>query len=289
MNRGIDHLVLCVRDLDAARAFYRRLGFTLTPKALHPWGTGNSLAQLRGSFLEILAVAEPAKIARPAPGGFSFGWFNASFLKKREGFSMLVLQTQDAAADHRAFAAAGLEAFPPFHFERQARLPDGAQATVAFTTAFVADKRMPEAGFFTCQQHAPQHFWKPEYQRHDNGALGVTEAVMRAPDPAAFAGFFAGMQGKDAVQASPGRIEARAGEGKITLLDPAGVASRYPGMAFAGPADSPVFVGYRVKVADLAAAAALLKKNAVPHLRRGQVLTVGPREAFGAAVEFAEA
>jgi len=289
MNRAIDHLVLAVRDLDAARAFYARLGFTLTPKALHPWGTGNSLAQLQGSFLEILAVAEPAKIARPEPGGFSFGWFNASFLKKREGFSMLVLQTQDAAADRRAFAAAGLEAFQPFHFERQARLPDGAQATVAFTTAFVTDKRMPEAAFFTCQQHAPQYFWKPEYQKHANGALGVTEAVMRAPDPAAFRDFFAALQGKDAVGAGKGSLEVGAGKGRLTLLDPAGVAARFPGMEFAGPEDSPVFVAYRVKVADSTAVQALLRKNAVPHLRQGQVLTVGPRDAFGTAVEFAQA
>ena len=51
MNRAIDHLVLCVRDLEAARAIYRRLGFTLTPPARHPWGTGNSLVQLQGNFL----------------------------------------------------------------------------------------------------------------------------------------------------------------------------------------------------------------------------------------------
>jgi catechol 2,3-dioxygenase-like lactoylglutathione lyase family enzyme len=289
MTRGIDHLVLCVRDLDAARAFYRRLGFTLTPKALHPWGTGNSLAQFRGSFLEILAVAEPAKIAPPEPGGFSFGWFNASFLEKREGFSMLVLQTQDARADSRAFQAAGLDAYPPFYFERQAKLPDGTQAMVAFTTAFVADPRMPEAGFFTCQQHSPQHFWRPEYQKHANGALGVTEAMMRAPDPLAFAEFFAGLQDKDAVRPSPGRLDVAMGDGRLTVLDPRGIAARFPGMEFAGAKDGPVFVGYRVKVADLAAAGALLKKNGVAHRRVGDALVVGPREAFGAAVEFARA
>jgi catechol 2,3-dioxygenase-like lactoylglutathione lyase family enzyme len=287
MTRGIDHLVLCVRDLDAARAFYGRLGFTLTPKALHPWGTGNSLAQLQGSFLEILAVAEPGKIAAPPPGQFSFGWFNASFLGKREGFSMLVLQTKDAAADRRAFQAAGLDAYPPFYFERQARLPDGGTATVAFTTAFVTDKRMPEAAFFTCQQHAPQYFWKPEYQRHANGAVDVVEAVMRAPGPRAFADFFARLQGRDAVRASPGRLDVAMGEGQLTLLDPRGVAARFPGMEFGGDTASPVFVGFRVKVADLGAAEAVLKKNDVAARRVGGALVVAPRDAFGAAIEFA--
>ena len=45
MVDGIDHLVLCVRDLERARDLYRRLGFTLTPPARHPFGTGNSLVQ----------------------------------------------------------------------------------------------------------------------------------------------------------------------------------------------------------------------------------------------------
>ena len=52
MTRGIDHLVLAVRDLEKARTFYQRLGFTLTPRAQHPWGTANHLAQLNGCFLE---------------------------------------------------------------------------------------------------------------------------------------------------------------------------------------------------------------------------------------------
>ena len=61
--------------------------------------------QLQGNFLELLAVADPAAIPKPATGKFSFGAFNETFLKKREGFSMLVLASQDAAADAAAFKA----------------------------------------------------------------------------------------------------------------------------------------------------------------------------------------
>ena len=43
MPRGIDHLVIAVRDLDAARATYQRLGFTLTPEARHPFGNCDHL------------------------------------------------------------------------------------------------------------------------------------------------------------------------------------------------------------------------------------------------------
>ena len=60
MPRGIDHLVIAVRDLDAARATYQRLGFTLTPEARHPFGTKNALVQLNGAFLELVAMADLA-------------------------------------------------------------------------------------------------------------------------------------------------------------------------------------------------------------------------------------
>ena len=166
MTRGIDHLVLAVRDLAKARAFYEALGFTLTPRAEHPWGTANHLAQFHGCFLEILGVADAAKIPPHKPGDFSFGAHNRDFLAQREGMSMLVFQSHDARRDQAEFAGVGLRTYAPFDFGREAKLPDGSLARVAFSLAFVTDSRMPEAAFFTCQQHAPKYFWKREFQWH---------------------------------------------------------------------------------------------------------------------------
>ena len=61
-GRAIDHVVLTVRDLDAAAITYQRLGFTLTPRAAHDdqMGTSNRLAQFRGrNFIELLEVDRP--------------------------------------------------------------------------------------------------------------------------------------------------------------------------------------------------------------------------------------
>ncbi len=288
-DRGFDHLVLCVRDLDAARAFYARLGFTCTPRAVHPWGTANSLVQFQGNFLEILTVAEPAKIAPPASGEFSFGWFNAGFLKKREGMSQLVFQSRDARADQAQFKASGLDTYAPFDFERQAKLPDGSVARVAFSLAFVTHKAMPEAAFFCCQQHAPQYFWKPEYQCHANGARVVSEVVMRAPDPAALAGFFVRLQGEDAVSAARGRLTVRTALGTLLVLGADALAERLPETSLPGPSDSPVFVAYRVAVADAAAAEKLLRGNGVAYRRHRGALIIDPVDASGVAIELAEA
>src|SRR5579871_508054 len=216
MNRAIDHLVLAVNDLDAARDAYRRMGFTLTPPAQHPWGTANSLVQLQGNFLELLAIAEPAKIPAPAPGHFSFGAFSEAFLKRHQGLSMLVFQSGDARRDQDEFSARGLQTYEPFDFSRQARLPDGSLKTVAFSLAFVTEPRMPDAAVFTCQQHAPEFFWKPEYQRHANGARDVVEVVMHANDPAGFAEFFGKLVEPDAVSRSEGALRVSLGEGALS-------------------------------------------------------------------------
>ena len=160
MPRGIDHLVLAVRDLDQARDTYRRLGFTLTTEAHHPFGTKNSLVQLADQFLELVAIGDAAAIPPPTAAFFSFAAFNRDFLQKREGLSMLVLRSSDTNLSHARFATAGLRTYDPVPFERIARGPDGAERKVAFTMDFVSDPDIAEAAFFTCQHHYPENFWR---------------------------------------------------------------------------------------------------------------------------------
>ena len=83
--RGIDHLVLAGRDLEAMRTHYAGLGFTLTPPARHPFGTANSLVQFDRCFLELLTVADPTAIPEPTAGRFSFAAFNRDFLNAGRG------------------------------------------------------------------------------------------------------------------------------------------------------------------------------------------------------------
>jgi catechol 2,3-dioxygenase-like lactoylglutathione lyase family enzyme len=286
VKRGIDHLVLCVRDLEAARRFYGGLGFTTTPPAVHPFGTGNSLVQLQGNFIELLSVVEPEKIPPMAPGRFSFGAFNRDLLARRQGMSMLVFQSDDARRDQREFAEKGLTTYAPFDFSRKARLPDGGEVTVGFSLAFVTDPRMPEAAFFVCQQHAPEYFWKPEYQQHPNGARAVTEVVMAAEQPASFAALFEGLQGPGAVSVADGALRVETALGRITLLDRARLGQRFPDMANPRAPDTPYFAGYRVAVADLGRTEAVLRQASAPLRREVGRILVPSTEALGVAIEF---
>jgi catechol 2,3-dioxygenase-like lactoylglutathione lyase family enzyme len=288
MPRGIDHLVLCVRDLERARDFYRRLGFTLTPPARHPFGTGNSLIQLADrSFLELLTVIDAHAIPPMRPGFFSFGAYNRDFLARQEGCSMLVLDTQNADADARAFRTAGLGDFAPFHFDRPAELPDGTMAKVAFSLAFAVDPRLPEAVFFTCRQHAPELFWKPEYQRHDNGALGTDEVALVAPEPLALAGTLEAVTQVPAQGASDGLI-VRTGRGDLRALAPAAFSRRYAGAESPSLGAGPRFAGCRLAVKNLPAVRTRLDAAGIGFRQAQGCLVVPPAQAFGLALGFVQ-
>ena len=86
MARGLDHIVHAVRDLDAAAALYRQLGFQVGACNRHApnWGTQNRIVQLPGTFIELLSIADASGIAPHAPRSFAFGAFNRDFLARGE-------------------------------------------------------------------------------------------------------------------------------------------------------------------------------------------------------------
>jgi hypothetical protein len=293
-ERAFDHLVLCVGNLDAARITYEALGFTTTPNAVHPFGTGNFLIQLQGCFLELLSVVDPRKITAPAPGQFSFGDYTRRYLGRREGFSMLALRSGDAAADRAVFTAAGLDTYPLFEFERDAKLPDGSAVTVGFSLAFVTDPRMPEAVFFCCQhRHPPQHFWKPAYQNHANRAIAVREVIMVADDPAASAPFFERLQGKSTVREDEDGLTVRFGTGRIAVLTPSRFRLRFAGMDAETGTEEIRFAGHQIEVENLAHTRDLLEHRHIAFRERRSdeqpsTLQIISLTAFGAAIEFVE-
>jgi hypothetical protein len=285
--RGIDHLVLATGDLAAARARYAALGFTLTPDARHPFGTGNFLVQLQGSFLEIVTVFEPEKIPPHVDGGFSFGAFNRNYLKGGDGFSMLGLESRDALADHEAFRAAGLQTYEPFAFTRQARLPSGEEATVGFALAFTSHPEVSDAGFFTCQQRAPQHFWKPEYQRHANTAEAVADVWFVAEEPLRFAEFFQGFAGTGDVTAADGRVDVYTGRGVMVAATPRRFEEAFE---LAPPTHhrGPRFAGYTIRVRALGAVRRHVEAAGVSGVEGRERLALAPEAAFGTVLAFTE-
>ena len=225
-GRAIDHVVIAGRDLDGLAARYEALGFRLTPRAWHEdrMGTSNRLAQFRGrNFIELLEVDRPDKVEEPEDGGFAFGAFLKGWLARREGLAMIVFRTQDARLDIAAWREAGIDTYAPFDFQRPARLPDGSEATVGFSLGFATSPDMPELAFFVCENRAQEHFWKPDYQRHPNGAEEIVAVTLAARRPAEHAAFLGRLFGGEARE-RPGGISIECGPHRIDVLTPDRVA-----------------------------------------------------------------
>jgi hypothetical protein len=285
MPRGLDHIVHAVHDLDAAAAFYARAGFTVGTRNRHPWGTHNRIVQLPDFFIELLSVAEPEKIVPHTLRGFSFGAFQRDFLAAGQGLSMLLMQSGDAQADARAFAAAGFGDLDTFEFSREGQRPDGGVVKLAFSLAFAVDPASPRAGFGVCQHHHPENFWNAEFQRHANGATRAEAVMLVADNPSDHHIFLGAVTDVRDLHSSSLGVAARTPGGAVEILEPVTFRDEF-GVGLEAEGQGASFAGLLIAVKDIDATAALLQQAGVGFARRGGLLVLPPAEAFAATLVF---
>jgi catechol 2,3-dioxygenase-like lactoylglutathione lyase family enzyme len=287
MSRGLDHIVHAVRDLDRAGELYERLGFTVGARNRHPWGTHNRLVQFPGFFIELVAFAEPEKLGTD---GFSalFAMRNRDFAAAQDGLSMLLLESRDAASDTQQFQSAGIAASPVLHFEREGQRPDGTRVKVGFSLAFAEDKDAPEIGFATCQQHYPENFWNPAYQRHPNGAEGVANVTVVAADPAAHRAMLLAFTGASEAKPNGEGYLIPLPRGSLSVTTPRGFVERF-GTAGPDPGVGARLAAIGFDVSDVHATHVHLQQAGIAVLRRGDGLVVPPNSALGATLMFGPA
>lgn len=279
--KGINHVVLAARDLDRIRSLYAALGFTLTATGQHPFGTANAVVQLHGTYLELLTINRPQDIVEHQPGAFSFSAFNRDYLARHEGFSMLVLDSEDAAADRAAWATQGLQVYAPFDFARQARLPDGTDVTIGFSLAFTSLPAAPWIGLFSCQHLRPDYFAQPRFMTHRNGARRVSEVWISGPGAIELAEPLSAIAGSRPVVKDRSLVAIPTAFGEIILASE-GVFESAFGIAPPHGGDGPHLAGLTIGCRG--------GEPPPPHL----VTTVGarrvvhPADGFGTAIAFVE-
>jgi hypothetical protein len=96
----------------------------------------------------------------------------------------------------------------------------------------VTHESMPRAAFFTCQQHAPEHFWKLEYQRHANTAKSIGEVALVCEQPLHYSGFLRNLTGLDPLQEEAHAVRFETPRGWLTAYRPDSFAQSY---GFAAP------------------------------------------------------
>jgi hypothetical protein len=285
MPCGLDHIVHAVRDLDAAAEFYRRAGFMVGMRNRHPWGTHNRVLQLKNFYIEILEIAEPEKIVPHGARSFSFGAFNRDFLKSREGFSMLLLSSRDAAEDARRFEASGIGNSDVFKFSREGTRPDGSVVKLAFSLAFAEDKESPYARFAVCQHHFPENFWNAAFQDHGNGARAAVGVSLVADGPAGHTTFVRAFTGVDELQSNSDGIVARTENGEIEIIERSVFQDKFgsmPGLSGEGM----LLNALRFETDDLDRVAECHRRNGVVSRRHQGRLVISPEIAYGATLAF---
>ncbi|MEN0088704.1 MAG: VOC family protein [Pseudomonadota bacterium] len=230
--RGFDHVVLPVADLAVARARYQELGFTVAPNGIHPFGTYNCCIFLaNGGFLEPLALHDAAlrdSVLREGENeAFVRGHSDYVEQMGAEGFSHLVLQSGDAAADRVSFEMSTILAGRT-QFARVAENGVGASQNVSFDLTFAADERSPDAGFFTCHSLKPVEIDFSALGSHANTVVGVSQICTTSHNPHEHAAFVEAFVGTPSAHGDQ-HISADLGGTTWLILTPAGLAEHLGG------------------------------------------------------------
>ena len=287
--RALDHLVMPVSSLSAARARLGSLGFTVAPDALHPFGTANACVFFaNGTYLEPLAVASREMLEASALQGNTFTARDRAFRFRcgEDGLSAIVLKTEDAAADHDRFGKAGLSGGPPLEFYRPFQSDDGKTATAGFRLAFASDLRAPDFFFFCCQRLNPLPSDRGALERHANGVDGIARVVLVEENPSDFQVLLQEVLEQRMVTAHSFGIDLETANGTVSVLNPAGFEAWY-GPATGGErglrGGAVVF-----RCAALAEVEALLRRNDIAYEHRHHRILVRPAPGQGVIFAFEE-
>lgn len=272
--QGIDHAVFAVRDLDVARETFERMGFTLTPRGHHTLGSRNHCVVFGDDYLELLWLP-PGLRTRP---------FIGDFLEHGEGLAALALKTGDADAAHAELHVAGLEPTAPIDFSRPVHFPDG-DRDARFRTLDIGAAHVPCGRLFLCQHQTPELVWRPEWQRHENGATAIAAVAVIATDVAATAAAYEKIFDTRARGIAEGLL-VETGAAPIAIVTDRSLARRLPGV-WTSVRPAPVMAAVFIRVGNRDRAEHRLRRGGLHPARMpdGSV-AIGAAEAHGVALVF---
>ncbi len=272
---GLDHVLVGARDLEAARACYTRLGFTLTPRGRHVgWSTGNTCVMFPGDYVELIGVVDPAsprrsieqRIAEAGDVGVGFA-----------------LASDDEGLAFRSLAAAGLT--PEARtLARRLEAPEG-PLEPRFALVHVPPEATPDIPIFVCRHLTPDLVRRPAWLAHANTAFGILSLLAVVADPARLRAPYERLFGAAALGATDNVLTVRLGRTMLLFAGVDDAAALYPTLEL-GRIAVPSIAALTFAVADGAAAARALAAGGVRYDREGGRLVVAPADATGLALEF---
>jgi catechol 2,3-dioxygenase-like lactoylglutathione lyase family enzyme len=275
---GIDHTLVGVRDLEAARRAWETLGFTLTPRGRHiGWGTGNYCIMLESGYIELLGIVDPGQFLNNLDG----------FLAKREGLMGLAFGTDNPAQCAEDLKAAGVVFEGPKGLKRKLELPEG-EVLPAFELLYLDRAATPGLNAFITHHLTPELIRRPVWLRHANRARRLISVTVVTEDPVRTVIGYLPLFGPDRVQVSDAMTVVDTGGGRIRFVTPKGLRTLYDALLPLPEHEAPWVASMKIEVADKNRCRDFLKDRNVPVEKTGKGCLVPPEVANGCIIEFVQ-
>jgi hypothetical protein len=287
MLTRIDHVMICVADLQQGIDAYTRLGFNISPGGVHPGkGTHNAIAFHDEDYLELMSVRDRDEYLSGNPGGGLL-----DFLARGGGFRYIAVQSNDLAADVGQMRQRGVDISDPIPGGRQT--PTGQELR---WQAAILGARHPLPIFFI-EHLTPLTERRRQVAQagaHPNGVLHVDRVYIAVTDVAAAAETYGHVLGMPMPPVRRGAVIKAdmavfdIGPTGLTVAQPAEPGPAAEALARRGP--WPFQVLYRTRSMD--AAARCMAHHGMPPPVRGmrntgeQAMLVRPDDACGVYIGF---
>ena len=296
MFTRIDHVMICVADLQQGMETYRRIGFNVHAGGVHAGkGTHNAIALNNEDYIELLAIRDAAEHKAAGRAG-SWGADLASFIAAGGGIRYVVLQSDDLAADVAAMRGRGVDVSDAVEGSR--RTPAGQE--LKWKSAVLGPKN-PLPIFFIqhltpmAERRRITHHPSPITDvAHPNGVYSIERAYIVTKDVNAEAAIYAKVLGVPAPVPHKGTVIMadmavfQLGPNGLGIVTPYAPGPAADALERRGP--GPFQALYRTN--SMGAAARWMQEHGMPPLARGvrntgeQAMLVPPAEACGAYIGF---
>lgn len=277
---GIDHALVGVADLEAARDSYARLGFTVTPRGRHiGWGTGNYTVMFENDYLELIGVVDPTQPIHNLE----------EFLKTGSGLLNVALATADADGTVQWLRSHSANATEPQDLQRLLDVGDQ-EETLRFRNVFLPPELTPGLNTFACQHLTPEKVRRTAWLSHPNGARGISEVTVVMESIAGVGEAYAKLFGVDAVSGDErkGSITVDTGNDELWFVTPKAFPERHYDKIFNERLPLPRLAALTLSVADPQVTALYLAGQQVAFERdSSDAVIVSSEEACGVFLVFA--
>jgi len=286
----IDHVVLSLPDLDAARARFELLGFNVADNARHHFGTENAIIGFaNGTFIEPLAIGDENRVKKHIDkrhpfvvhdNAFRFHHRDAPDAEFEGGFSMLAFGGKNAKKLRKKFKKAGL---------RTGKLAKVKRPGLEVRIVFAMDERANESFLLVCERKDGPPIFDEQLTAHANGAIGLTRIVLVDENPGDFSDYLQTVCRSQDVEATGDGVDILGANGTLSLYTPDGLQKNY-GVELTPSTDraGPRLVAYEIGVASLDETAMMLASRAIDVRQVGHRLIVANAPGQGSVLAFVE-